>query len=359
MKRLVIFALLLVSLHTSIPHTAMAQEDMQCATPIPAQPPVQEYSPHANGHGVRVAVIDTGITPHESFPVVHDSGDFVSPDNPNALFDCDGHGTFVASVIVSIAPAVELISIRQTSGYISSAESGNLATLAHAIHASLDAGAQVINISVVACVDASQPVDTHILHEALARAEADNAVVIAASGNRGPDCNDSSIVYPTEIDTVMGVTARAPDFRLAEYSLPGGEFSAPGEVASAASPAGHGWASGTTSPQGQTTDIRGTSFAAPVVTGTVALIRQRYPDMSASEIRSFLSSAAQPAGGFIDPHTVISHLPAQTTAQRQASISFPAQAPSSVTEKAHHTLLVLGILALMLLVTHVRFTTRK
>ena len=349
------YFLLTLLLFVLLPPIAIAQEEIICAEPVPTQAPVAEHSIHATGEGIRVAVIDTGITPHEAFGFIHDGGDLITPDTPNALHDCDGHGTFVAGVITSHAPAVELISIRQSSGYINPTESGNLASLAEAIHLSLDAGAQVINISVVACVDPSIPVDTGVLHEAVSRAEHDNVVIVAASGNQTNECNETSVIYPTNADTVVGVAAREDDYTMAEYSLPGAEFSAPGTVLSAPSPAGHGWASATLTPQGEMVDIRGTSFAAPVVTATVALIRQRYPEMSAAEIREFLTSAAQPAGGFIDPVAVISHLPAEEVTAREAAITYaPSQASETVT-KATGALAVLTAVFLLAVIVGVRF----
>ncbi len=55
------------------------------------------------GAGVRVAVIDTGVSPHPRFPHLIPGGDYVMAGG-DGLSDCDAHGTIVASMI-GAAPA--------------------------------------------------------------------------------------------------------------------------------------------------------------------------------------------------------------------------------------------------------------
>jgi membrane-anchored mycosin MYCP len=55
------------------------------------------------GAGVKVAVIDTGVTPHPRFPHLIPGGDYVMAGG-DGLSDCDAHGTIVASMIAG-APA--------------------------------------------------------------------------------------------------------------------------------------------------------------------------------------------------------------------------------------------------------------
>ncbi|ORW04813.1 type VII secretion-associated serine protease mycosin [Mycobacterium kyorinense] len=54
------------------------------------------------GGGVKVAVIDTGVTPHPRLPHLTAGGDYVM--GGDGLSDCDAHGTIVASMIAA-APA--------------------------------------------------------------------------------------------------------------------------------------------------------------------------------------------------------------------------------------------------------------
>ncbi|KHF45143.1 membrane-anchored mycosin MYCP [Saccharomonospora viridis] len=84
---------------------------------------------------VRVAVIDTGVTPHPYFGNrLKSGGDYVRP-NGDGLHDCDGHGTQVAGIIAAdtpdhigftgVAPDAEIVSIRQSSQNYSPDEEGS------------------------------------------------------------------------------------------------------------------------------------------------------------------------------------------------------------------------------------------
>ncbi|MGH3967733.1 MAG: S8 family serine peptidase, partial [Mycobacterium sp.] len=55
------------------------------------------------GGGVKVAVIDSGVTPHPRLPHLVGGGDYVMAGG-DGLSDCDAHGTIVASMIAA-APA--------------------------------------------------------------------------------------------------------------------------------------------------------------------------------------------------------------------------------------------------------------
>ncbi|MDK8845565.1 S8 family serine peptidase [Corynebacterium sp. MSK297] len=307
----------------------------------------------ATGAGVRVAVIDTGVFDHEQLHV-EPVADLVSPAENNPLLDCDGHGTIVAGIIGAeqsgIAPNSQILSIRQSSAHYSSRQlsntpdhqhapdaeepelTGTLSSFSQAIHTALDHDAQVINASVVSCIppEHAQHLRTQALDDALARAEHQQVPVVAAAGNAGQGCERGSIVFPGNNETVITVGALATPHEHAEYSMPqpghptgtgGGDgrdaahnsdgpnnvaLSAPGRVSVGLSPNSQAWAAGIIR-NGQPSGLRGTSFAAPVVTGTVALLRERYPHASAAEIRELLVTASYPQHGFIDPVRVLTH----------------------------------------------------
>ena len=297
----------------------------------------------ATGAGVRVAVIDTGVFDHEQLHV-EPVADLVSPAENNPLLDCDGHGTIVAGIIGAeqsgVAPNSQILSIRQSSAHYSSRQpnntpgqqhapdaeeaelTGTLSSFAQAIHTALDHDAQVINASVVSCMppEHAEHLRTQALDDALARAEHQQVPVIAAAGNAGQGCERGSVVFPGNNETVITVGALASPHEHAEYSMPqpghptgagsrgsedagdaahdaGGPndvaLSAPGRVSVGLSPNSQAWAAGIIR-NGQPSGLRGTSFAAPVVTGTVALLRERYPHASAAEIRELLAAASYP-----------------------------------------------------------------
>ena len=58
------------------------------------------------GGGVRIAVIDTGVTPHPRLPHLVPGGDYVMAGG-DGLSDCDAHGTLVASMIGGAAAPSE------------------------------------------------------------------------------------------------------------------------------------------------------------------------------------------------------------------------------------------------------------
>ncbi|QPK79586.1 S8 family serine peptidase [Corynebacterium lizhenjunii] len=327
---------------SAAPVPANAQQpSTACAFPLDhpgPQPTAQqrEYRQRlhslATGAGVRVAVIDTGIARHPQLPRLEGEVDLVAPDNPDPFFDCDLHGTVVAGIIagqeVGIAPGVTLISIRQSSAHYrqrqpaadsatdtgaAPAGTGSLASLAEAINAAVDAHADIISISVVSCLSpaVAARLDTAELDAALNRAEDSNAVVVAASGNLGSgpgSCQEDSVAYPATHPHVLSVSAVEDVRDRAGYALPG-QLSAPGTVPVALSPTG-GWAHGKSADslaaaEGATQPFTGTSFAAPHVTGTVALLREAHPQATAAQVRDFVRRAAEPGLGYLDPLTVL------------------------------------------------------
>lgn len=325
-----------------------AREEPECAVPVaftgevPPEPAPQLRRAHdiATGAGVRVAVIDTGVTPHPRLGEVRDGGDLVVPEDGTALHDCDGHGTVVAGVLaarpgedgagpVGVAPEAELLSIRQSSGRFRDVDDspvGTVGSLATAIDRAVDQDAAVISISVVACVpaDTAAGLDTGTLDAALRRAEEHDVVVVAAAGNVGAACEPGAVVYPAHAPTVLAVAGFRDPHQIADYSVPSpdpGALSAPGYHPVGLSPTGHGLATGLRGDRG-TVPFEGTSFAAPVVAGTVALVRERRPGMSAAAVRELIVDSADPATGAVDPYRAVTHLPADASPPpREAAVA--------------------------------------
>lgn len=322
------------------PHLAFAQ-DIACAVGAPADDidPAELDESHAELHGlatgvgVKVAVIDTGVAGHPQLDQLSGGADFVTPGSPEPFKDCDAHGTVVAGIIAAtgggIAPDAEIVSIRQSSAHYRSqvprgddspaAATGDLETLTQAINNALDENAAVINISVVSCVEPSLAprVDTRGITEALGRAEREGAVVVAAAGNMSHECPAGSTVFPAHFPSVLAVGARADAYTVADYSLPVPEgttlLTAPGTVTHALAPGVAGWSAGKAGDRGAVEPFTGTSFAAPVVSGTVALLKQRHPHASAAQIRELLTASAEPHGGAVDPLRAVSFVEREQT----------------------------------------------
>ncbi|SFF34599.1 type VII secretion-associated serine protease mycosin [Actinoplanes philippinensis] len=262
---------------------------------------LRAYSPErlaglATGAGVRVAVIDSGVdVRHPQLTGRVAAGRDLLHGAPDGRRDCVGHGTAVAGIIAGLpdggtgvrglAPGATIIPVRvtedtDTRGQQQIPRSRSSAdTFAEAIRwAAGPAGADVINISLV--MDEPDPA----VRDAIAAAVRTGAVVVAAAGNGGAD---APVAYPAGFPGVVGVGAVTADGVLADYSQPGTQvdIAAFGDQVTVLSPVrGH-------------RAVQGTSFAAPFVSATAALLRERYPADSAEEIVDRLLRSADPAPG--------------------------------------------------------------
>ena len=357
------------------PIAGAREPDRECATahpsPLAPEPSADQRAyrsqlhSFATGEGIKVAVIDTGVAHHDQLPNLTAGADLVTPEEPDPHRDCDLHGTVVAGIIaghdIGIAPRAEIRAIRQTSAHYrqyddtagdadEDSTTGSLDTLASAIDHVVEDNARVINISVVSCVPekTARRIDSSRLDEALGHAEDAGAVVIAASGNiSSGTCEEGDHVFPADSPTVLSVSAQEDAHALAEYSLTpadGPQLAAHGFVPLALNPAG-GWADGKNQ-QDSLAQFHGTSFAAPVVSGTAALLAERYPDASAADIRQRLLSAGEPGNGFIDPLAALTHIDGEYAAPARDLTIQPAKDEHS--PAASRTGWVLGGLVLLL-----------
>ncbi|OBI96312.1 type VII secretion-associated serine protease mycosin [Mycobacterium sp. 1465703.0] len=315
----------------------------------------------SRGAGQKVAVIDTGVSRHPRLPALEAGGDYVS--SSDGLADCDGHGTLVAGLIAAapspddafagVAPEATILSIRQNSDVYSVKGSasgqndpnavspgyGNTRTLALAIARAVDLGATVINLSETACAPVGAGMDDASLGQAVRYAFERNVVVVAAAGNVGSqglcsaqnDVRDPNLPLaddwgsvrtiaspPWFADYVLTVGAVAPDGKPSDFSLHGPwvSLAAPGEQLTSLSPNGPGLMNAWQDPQRGPVPVNGTSFAAPLVSGVVALVRSRFPDLSAQQVVERIKRTAQtPAEGpnaatgygVVDPIAALTH----------------------------------------------------
>ncbi|MBV7294687.1 type VII secretion-associated serine protease mycosin [Corynebacterium sp. TAE3-ERU12] len=301
--------------------------------------------PLADGSGVTVAVIDTGVAPHPRLGQVIDGGDLIS--GGSAFADCAAHGTVVAGriaarpggdAIAGVAPGAEILAIRQTDG-----ESGNLHTLAAAIDQAVAAGARVINMSVTACAQAGvRPDGADAVGRAAADAVAAGVVLVAAAGNAGAECTEDAVAWPAVVDGVIAVTAvataEAAETAAEPWALRGSwvDLAAPGGPVVGLDPRGDGVVD--TLVQGQSEQpIMGTSFAAPVVSGTAALVLSRYPHLGATQVRKALMDSASPIAGAENVGVgVVDPVAAVSWPQRSATFSaspVPTPAPTAAPDR--------------------------
>ncbi len=229
----------------------------------------------ASGHGVVMAIIDNGIVfehPLIREAFIRSPHDFVEngkdpSEHPGPLY---GHGTFVAGLVLLTAPDVTIMPLRA----FDENGQGNQFAVAKAIHWAVTHKASVINMS----FGTDEP--SAMMADAVHEAERAGLVMVAAAGNRGSDAPE----YPAAYHGVVAVSSFDTLEVLAGFSNWGDhiDLCAPGVNLYSALPGEAEW--GTWS---------GTSFSAPLVSGTVALMRELAPRTHTPELVGVLKHAAR------------------------------------------------------------------
>ncbi|KAB1904762.1 type VII secretion-associated serine protease mycosin [Micromonospora sp. AMSO1212t] len=256
----------------------------------------------STGRGVVVAVIDSGVdgTHPDLAGQVLPGLDLVTPDGSDGP-DPVGHGTTVAGLIagradddrgvVGLAPDAKILPVR-----VLDAENryDDALVIAKAVRWAVDNGAQVVNLSL------GGSSDNPALAAALDYAFARDVVVVACTGNLATSTT-TEVWYPAREPGVLAVAGlERTSENLWSGSITGHEtvLSAPATGLYGARPEGY-WR------------VQGTSFAAPLVAATAALVRARYPKMSAGDVVNRLIATARDLGptgrddrfgyGLVDP----------------------------------------------------------
>ena len=253
------------------------------------------------GTGITVAVVDSGVDSHhvDLDGQVLPGLDLVDPQGDGDT-DLVGHGTTVAALIagkdddngvIGIAPKAKILPVRvldQENRY------DDALVVAKGVRWAVDHGARVINLSLGGSGNSAA------LAAALDYAFAKDVVVIACTGNASASPS-AGVWYPAREPGVIAVAGMERDGNvLWPGSITGKEtvVTAPATQLVGARPSGY-WR------------VQGTSFAAPMVSGTAALIRSRWPTMPAGEVINRIIKTAKDRGtpgrdatygyGLVDP----------------------------------------------------------
>ncbi|GGJ95648.1 hypothetical protein GCM10010123_26890 [Pilimelia anulata] len=244
----------------------------------------ERVAPFADGTGVVVAVLDSGVD--RRHPQLRDAlltgGDFLG--GGAGAGDCAGHGTGVAGLIAAapgrrsalrgLAPGARILPVRvserRTVDGRPTGRAAAPARVAAAIRWAVRRGADVLNLSL------ALPVDEPAVRSAIAAARRADVVVVAAAG--GPGGN-----YPAAYPGVLGVGATGPTGER-DGTGPGVDLVAPGRDVLSTWPGGYA-------------RLTGPSFAAPYAAATAALVRQRWPRLTADAVVDRLLATADPAPG--------------------------------------------------------------
>ena len=319
-----------------------AQHNYRTAVTVGARY-LQSYG--LNGAGVGIAVIDSGIGYHDdlngskqTLPYGNQRvAKFVDFVNGLALpYDDNGHGTHVAGIIAGngydskgekagIAPAATLVSLKVLDQNGQGRVSRIIAALNWVAANAKTYNIKVVNLSVGAGVYESYWTDPLTL---AAKAVTDQGItVVVAAGNMGKGADgrlqwggitapaNAPWVLTVGASSTMGTTTRDDD-QMADYSSAGPTYIdhaakpdlvAPGTgTVSLAVPGSTLYATksaflldgknlSATKPY---LALSGTSMAAPVVTGTVALMLQANPNLTPNLVKAILQYTAQRYPGY-------------------------------------------------------------
>ncbi len=227
-----------------------------------------EARSRATGAGVRVAVIDSGVVMTHvamqgkiepgGWDFVDDDDDpsdvmnGVDDDNDGYIDEGFGHGTFVSSLILALAPNAQILPYR----VLNSDNVGLTSHVAEAITRATDAGVDVINLSL------GMEHQAYVVGQAIAYARDNAVLVIASAGNTG----NQEITFPATIGIALSVTSGDPGDIKCDFASYGEsvDVAAPGFELLGAYPV----------EDDKACKWSGTSFSAAIVTGCYALVRE-------------------------------------------------------------------------------------
>ncbi|MEV8096825.1 S8 family serine peptidase [Kitasatospora sp. NPDC085879] len=235
----------------------------------------------SKGDGVIVAVIDSGVdATHpdltgQVLPGYDESGQNLNTKPTDAhgtgmasLIAGHGHGPGNTSGVVGLAPGAKILPL-----YKDDATGGD--ALPQDIKWAVDKGAKVINVSL-----AGHSGDSDELKQAIAYAASHDVLIVAGSGNDG-----SSVASPASAAGVMAVGAVDKDLKLWSKSNSGPQMmlTAPGvDIVSAGPNMGTKYRI-----------AQGTSDATAYVSAAAALVRAKFPKLTAGQVANRLVKSAQ------------------------------------------------------------------
>jgi type VII secretion-associated serine protease mycosin len=240
---------------------------------------VSEAHQYSQGAGVVVAVVDSGVdVSHPDLVGNVLAGADVEPGaGGNGQIDTDGHGTGMAGLIaghghgsgnslgvLGIAPRAAILPVKDGAKFGTA--------IADAVEWATARGARVISIS------QAGDADDVLLRRAIENALAHDIVVVAGVGN----IPGTSVKYPAAYPGVVAVAGVDQRGDHADVSLTGPQVVLSAPAVNVMRPGlAHGYAVGT-----------GTSDATAIVAGAAALVRAKYPNLSATEVVHRLTATA-------------------------------------------------------------------
>ncbi|HJW91274.1 MAG TPA: S8 family peptidase [Anaerolineales bacterium] len=269
-----------------------------------------------NGKGVGVAIIDSGVSADKDITRAFQYG---FSANSHTVNDVYGHGTHVAGIVAStgvdsagaykgVAPGVTLISLKVSDESGMAYESDVVAALQWVYDNKNQHNLRVVNISLNSTIE--QSYHTSPLDAAVEILWFNGVVVVVSVGNKGAGTYNTANASPANDPFVITVGAtdekastRRTDDVVASFTARGKtsdgfnkpDILAPGtniiSVLSKTSPWGAQYPERVVL-NGEYFTLSGTSMAAPMVAGTVALLLQDEPGLTPDQVKYRLLSTA-------------------------------------------------------------------
>lgn len=231
----------------------------------------------ARGRGVTVAIVDSGVDaehPELKGKIVEavearldDRRVVFDPSNAG---DSAGHGTACAGIITTVAPEVQIHSIK----VLGSTGLGDGQAFLAGLEYAINKRCRVINLS----LGTTKPQFFAPLHDLLDRAYLAGCIVVAAANNLPQPSFPS--VFSSSLISVVKSTETDPlnfGFRFGEVI----ELTAPGVNVRTA------W------PSGGYRNLTGNSFACPHISGVIALLLETHPELTPFQVKSALYAIAR------------------------------------------------------------------
>jgi serine protease AprX len=324
------------------------------------------------GHDVTVALVDTGVAP---VPGLDENDDKVI-DGPDLSYESQaagtryidgfGHGTHLAGIIAGndghfdrkkpspwqfngVAPEAQLLNVKVATGDGGTDVSQVIAAIDWVVEHREDAGMDVRVINLAYGTESVQPWQVDPLARAVENAWDSGIVVVAAAGNGGAEADrltmpavDPHVIAVGAVDhrgtadpgddavadfTSAGNAARRPDVLAPGKSVV--SLRVPGSYADEQHP------EGMVAGDGDTRFFRGsgTSQAAAVVSGQVALLLDKKPSLTPDEVKGLLMATARPladdrsavqGAGVTDIVKALAHLEAKRPVPAASTAVLPA-----------------------------------
>jgi type VII secretion-associated serine protease mycosin len=233
----------------------------------------------SRGEGVTVAVIDTGVNANQPELTNNLLPGYDDNLGLKGWSDDDGHGTAMASLIAAhgtnasdgalgIAPSAKVLPVKVGV----SGSDINAAEVTPGISWAMDHGAKIMSLSLGGGNSRDE-------NEAVSKALAADVVIVASVGNR-PEA--TAVQFPAAYPGVVAVAGVDQNGNHADVSVTGPEVVLSAPAVDIVTP-GRDLLYGSGA---------GTSAAAAIVAGVAALVRAKYPNLSAAEVVHRMTATA-------------------------------------------------------------------